>query len=188
MGNVIAIRILTRPGQEVLADARSHVVQYEMAGMAVLSGVMPRIVHAVDGLITAADIRGAIRPAAYHRSDLGAVVLENTHNLAGGTVADEAHMRDAITAAHDAGLPVHVDGARLWNAAIALGVAPRAAGGRRGHGHGRAVQGAVRARGLGSCSAAGCSSTRRAASASSWGEACARSASWPRPGAWPSTP
>jgi threonine aldolase len=125
MGNAIAVRILTRPGQEVLCDARSHVVQYELAGMAVLSGVMPRIVHATDGLITAADIRAAVRPAAYHRSDLGLVVLENTHNLAGGTVADEGHMREAIDAAHEAGLPVHVDGARIWNAAIALGVDPR---------------------------------------------------------------
>jgi threonine aldolase len=125
MGNEIAIRILTRPGQEVLADARSHVVQFELAGMAALSGVMPRIVSAADGLITAADIRGAARPAAYHRSDLGLVVLENTHNLAGGTVADEATMREAIAAAHEAGVPVHVDGARLWNAAAALGVDPR---------------------------------------------------------------
>jgi threonine aldolase len=125
MGNEIAIRILTRPGQEVLADARSHVVQYELAGMAALSGVMPRIVNAENGLITAADIRGAFRPGAYYRSDLGLVVLENTHNLAGGTVADEAQMRDAIAAAHEAGAPVHVDGARLWNAAAALGVEPR---------------------------------------------------------------
>src|SRR6476659_1816133 len=64
MGNEIAIRILTVPGQEVLAEERSHVVQYELAGMAVLSGVMPRIVHAADGLVTAADIRAAVRPAA----------------------------------------------------------------------------------------------------------------------------
>src|SRR6187397_3227466 len=124
MGN--EIRILTRPGQEVLADARSHVVQFEMAGMAALSGVLPRIVQAEEGLITAADIRSALRPSAYYRSDLGLVVLENTHNLAGGTVADVATMRAAIDAAHEAGLAVHVDGARLWNAAIALGVAPRA--------------------------------------------------------------
>jgi threonine aldolase len=126
MGNEIAIRILTRPGQEVLADARSHVVQFELAGMAVLSGVMPRVVHAENGLLTAADIRAALRPHAYYRSDLGLVVLENTHNLAGGTVADEAMMRDAIHAAHEAGVPVHVDGARLWNAAAALGAEPRA--------------------------------------------------------------
>jgi threonine aldolase len=125
MGNEIAIRVLTRPGQEVLADARSHVVQYELAGMAVLSGVMPRIVQAEDGIVTAAHIRAALRPPAYYRSDLGLVVLENTHNLAGGTVADEAIMKDAIAAAHEAGVAVHVDGARLWNAAAALGVEPR---------------------------------------------------------------
>ncbi len=120
MGNAIAIRVLTRPGQEVLADERSHVVQYELAGMAVLSGVMPRVVRAPDGLLTAALIRAALRPAEYNRSDLGAVVLENTHNLAGGTVADVGTMQEAIAAAHAAGLPVHVDGARLWNAAVAL--------------------------------------------------------------------
>jgi threonine aldolase len=126
MGNAIALRVLTRPGQEVLTDARSHVVQFELAGMAVLSGLMPRVVDMPDGLVTAAAIRSALRPSAYHRSDLGAVVLENTHNLAGGSVADVPAMRAAIEAAHQAGAAVHVDGARLWNAAVALGVAPRA--------------------------------------------------------------
>jgi threonine aldolase len=121
MANEIAIRILTRPGQEVLAEERSHVVQFELAGMAVLSGVMPRIVRTEDGHITADDIRAARRPASYMRSDLGLVVLENTHNFAGGTVADAAVMRGAIAAAHDAGVPVHVDGARLWNASVVLG-------------------------------------------------------------------
>jgi threonine aldolase len=125
MGNEIAIRLLTRPGQEVLADERSHVVQYELAGMAVLSGVVPRIARAEDGLLTEDDIRGALRPPAYYRSDLGLVVLENTHNLAGGTVADAGLMASAIAAAHAAGVPVHVDGARLWNAAVALGTEPR---------------------------------------------------------------
>jgi threonine aldolase len=122
MANEIAIRILTRPGQEVLADERSHVVQFELAGMAVLSGVMPRVVRTRDGHLTAEHIRAAPRPPSYMRSDLGLVVLENTHNFAGGTVANAALMRDAIEAAHGLGLPVHVDGARLWNAAVALGV------------------------------------------------------------------
>ncbi|HEY8148736.1 MAG TPA: GntG family PLP-dependent aldolase [Vicinamibacteria bacterium] len=121
MANEIAIRIRTRPGQEVLAEQRSHVVQFELAGMAALSGVMPRVVHAEDGHPTAHDIGAARRPASYMRSDLGLVVLENTHNFAGGTVADAALMRAAIAAAHDTGVPVHVDGARLWNAAVALG-------------------------------------------------------------------
>jgi threonine aldolase len=124
MGNAIAIRLLTRPGQEVLADERSHVVQYELAGMAVLSGVMPRIARGADGLLTAANVRAATRPPAYYRSDLGLVVLENTHNLAGGTVADAATMKDAIAAAHAARVAAHVDGARLWNAAVALKAPP----------------------------------------------------------------
>jgi threonine aldolase len=121
MANEIAIRVLTRPGQEVLAEERSHVVQFELAGMAVLSGVMPRIVRTDDGHITADHIRAARRPASYMRSDLGLVVLENTHNFAGGTVAGAGLMQDAIAAAHDSGVPVHVDGARLWNASVALG-------------------------------------------------------------------
>jgi threonine aldolase len=125
MGNEIAIRVLTRPGQEVLADEKSHVVQVELAGMAVLSGVMPRVVRTEDGHLTADHIRRALRPPAYYRSDLGLVVLENTHNLAGGTVAPAPVMAGAIAAAHEAGVPVHVDGARLWNAAVALGVEVR---------------------------------------------------------------
>jgi threonine aldolase len=122
MANEIAIRILTRPGQEVLAEERSHVVQFELAGMAVLSGVLPRLVRTEDGHLGADDIRAARRPPSYMRSDLGLVVLENTHNFAGGTVADAAAMQDAIAAAHADGVSVHVDGARLWNASVALGV------------------------------------------------------------------
>jgi threonine aldolase len=126
MGNEIAIRLLTRPGQEVLADARSHVVQFELAAMAVLSGVMARTVETADGLLTADHIRAAARPYSYLRSDLGLVVLENTQNLAGGVVQSVESTRDAIAAARELGLAVHVDGARIWNAAVALGMAPRA--------------------------------------------------------------
>lgn len=125
MGNEIAIRLLTRPGQEVLADDRSHVVQYELAGMAALSGVMPRTVATRDGILAPADILSALKPKVYYRSDVGLVVLENTHNLAGGTLYDAAQTRAAVAACRDAGLAVHIDGARIWNAAVALGVPPR---------------------------------------------------------------
>jgi threonine aldolase len=125
MGNEIAIRVLTRPGQEVLADDRSHVVQYELAGMAALSGVMPRVVATPDGILTPEAIRAALKPKVYYRSDVGLVVLENTHNLAGGTVYDVAQTRAALEACRAAGLAVHLDGARLWNAAVALGCEPR---------------------------------------------------------------
>jgi threonine aldolase len=125
MGNEIAIRILTRPGQEVLAEERSHVVQYELAGMAVLSGVMPRTVAAESGLLTPELIRDALTPKVYYRSEIGLVVLENTHNLAGGSVYSVRQTQAAIAACRDAGLLLHIDGARLWNAAVAEGVAPR---------------------------------------------------------------
>jgi threonine aldolase len=125
MGNEIAIRILTEPGQEVLAEERSHVVQYELAGMAALSGVMPRTIATEDGILTPDAIRRALKPRVYYRSDVGLVVLENTHNLAGGTVYTVAQTRAAIEVCREAGLRVHLDGARLWNAAVALGVRPR---------------------------------------------------------------
>jgi threonine aldolase len=124
MGNEIAIRLLTQPGQEVLAEERSHVVQYELAGMAVLSGVMPRAVPGPDGRLTPESVRAAVKPYAYYRSDLALAVLENTHNLAGGSVYGVEETAAVIAACREAGLRVHVDGARLWNAAVALGVAP----------------------------------------------------------------
>ncbi len=125
MGNEIAIRILTSPGDEVLADERSHVVQFELAGMAALSGVMPRVLPTPDGKLTPEIVARALRPASYYRSDARLVVLENTHNLAGGIVSTVDETRAVVAACRAAGLRVHLDGARIWNAAVALGVAPR---------------------------------------------------------------
>jgi threonine aldolase len=126
MGNAIAIRLLTEPGQEVLADARSHVVRYELAGMAVLSGVMPRAVQTGRGHLGVADVQASLSPKAYYKSDLGLVVLENTHNLAGGSVQDATSMRAVVAACREHDLRLHVDGARIWNAAVALGEEPAA--------------------------------------------------------------
>ena len=124
MGNAIAVRLLTRPGQEVLVDERSHLVQFELSGMATLSGVMPRTLAMPDGLITAEAIRCSARPGSYARAELGLVVLENTQNLAGGIVQGVEPTRAAIAAARQLGARVHIDGARLWNAAVALEVEP----------------------------------------------------------------
>lgn len=126
MANEIAIRLLTRPGDEVLCEERSHVVQYELAGMAALSGVMPRVVRSADGLLTPELVRESRKPYAYYRSDATLAVLENTHNLAGGTVCPVERHRAVVAACREAGLAVHLDGARLWNAAVALGAPPRA--------------------------------------------------------------
>jgi threonine aldolase len=125
MGNEIAIALLSAPGQLVLTEERSHVVEYELAGMAVHAGVMPRPILSEDGRLTAELIRAAVKPAAFNRPAAALVVLENTHNVAGGTVATVPDMQASIACAHDLGLRVHVDGARLWNAAVALGVEAR---------------------------------------------------------------
>ena len=125
MANAMAVRVLTVPGDEVLAEARAHVVNFEISGLATLSGVMPRMVSTEDGLLTAEAIRRAVRPKGLYRSDLSLVVLENTQNLAGGVVQDVASTRAAIAEARAQGLKVHLDGARLWNASVALGVGPR---------------------------------------------------------------
>jgi threonine aldolase len=124
MGNEIAIRILTEPGQEVLCEASSHVVQYELAGMAVLSGVAPHTVQTEDGRLTSEHVRQALKPRALNRPEIRLVVLENTHNLGGGLVTTVEETRGLIAACREAGLHVHIDGARLWNAAVALGVPP----------------------------------------------------------------
>ena len=124
MGNAISIRILTQRGDEVLVERRSHVVRYELSAMSALSGVMPRSVEAADGHLGPEHVADAVSPPAYYKSDVTLVVLENTHNLAGGTVQGVAETQAAIEAAKQAGFKVHVDGARIWNAAMALGVAP----------------------------------------------------------------
>src|SRR5512136_1727702 len=126
MGNAIAVRILTERGDEVLAERRSHVVRYELSGMSVLSGAMPRMVDAAGGHLTPDDVRGAAGPRAYYKSDVSLVVLENTHNLGGGTVQRVEDFRAVIAAARECGFRVHLDGARIWNAAVALGVPPAA--------------------------------------------------------------
>jgi threonine aldolase len=124
MGNEIAIRILTERGDQVLVEERSHVVEYELSGMAQLSGVVPRMLRAETGILSPETVRDALKTATINRSAASLLVVENTHNLAGGVVTPVEGMRALFACAREAGLRVHVDGARLWNAAVALGVRP----------------------------------------------------------------
>jgi threonine aldolase len=124
MGNAIAVRLLTERGDEVLVERRSHVVRFELAGMSTISGVMPRMVDGAGGHLTPELVRAAVAPPAYYKSDVRLVVLENTHNLGGGTVQSVVDQRAVIAAARECGFRVHLDGARIWNAAVALGVQP----------------------------------------------------------------
>ncbi len=122
MGNQIAIRLHTEHGQEVICEARSHIMDWEMAMTAAFSGCQARTVAAERGMLTWALIRPAIGAKIYYRAQTGLICLENTHNMAGGTVTPLAVMEEVWEGAKSAGLPVHLDGARVFNAAAALGL------------------------------------------------------------------
>jgi len=122
MGNQIAVRLHTEHGQEVICEARSHVLDWEMAMLAAFAGCQARTVAAERGILTWEHIRPAIGAKIYYRAQTGLICLENTHNMAGGTVTPLAVMREIWDGAREAGLPVHLDGARVFNAAAALGI------------------------------------------------------------------
>ena len=122
MGNQIAIKLHTHHGQEVICEVRSHVFEYEMAMMAHFSGVMPRTVWAEGGTLTWEHVKSKIRVQNYDEAKTGLVSLENTHNMAGGTITPPEIFNDVCDRTHDAGLRVHLDGARIFNASVALGI------------------------------------------------------------------
>jgi threonine aldolase len=121
MGNQIAIKIHTRPGQEVICEERGHIFNYEMAMMARFSGCLARPIAAEDGILRWAQVERKISPKTYYYAQTGLVSLENTHNMAGGTVYPPAIADEICEGVHAAGLPVHLDGARVFNASVALG-------------------------------------------------------------------
>ncbi len=122
MGNVIGIRLHTQHGQEVICEARSHVLDWEMGMIAAFAGCQVRTVAAERGILTWGHIAPAIAPAIYYRAQTGLVCVENTHNMAGGTVTPLAVLEEIWAGAKQAGLPVHLDGARVFNAAVSLGI------------------------------------------------------------------
>ena len=125
MANQTAIRAQTEPGDEIICHEGSHIVHYEGGGPAVLSGCMCRVVNSPNGLFEPADVEGFIRPADSHFCRSRLLVLENTHNRGGGTVWPLEQLAKVTAAARAHGLRCHLDGARIWNASIASGVALR---------------------------------------------------------------
>src|SRR5512136_3145617 len=116
MGNQIAVRLHTSPGQEVITEERGHIFNYEMAAMAAISGVLARPVAAPDGILNWDMIKPAVRDGVYYRAHTGLITLENTHNMAGGTLYTKSQIETICGQAHDRGIPVHMDGARIFNA------------------------------------------------------------------------
>ena len=126
MGNQIAVRVHTRPGDEMLIESTSHVYVWEAGGPAVLSGVTCRPIDGTFGVLTPAHLAGKVRPPDAHYVRTRVVSLENTHNRGGGTVYPLATIREVAAWARGHGLAVHLDGARLWNAMAATGTPGRA--------------------------------------------------------------
>ncbi len=121
MANLTAIKTWTRPGMEVICEGQAHIYLYEMASVAAIAGCMPNTVPTPDGVLTWDLIEPVIRPHIYYRAQTALIELENTHNMHGGTVYPPAVSDEICDRAHDAGLPVHLDGARIFNASVALG-------------------------------------------------------------------
>jgi threonine aldolase len=122
MGNQVALRLLCGPGEELLCDADAHIVSYEAGGLAAHGGVQTRTMVMHRGLLTPEVLEPQLRSTGYHAVPTSAVAVEQTHNRGGGAVYPLALLQElrALTAAND--VPLHCDGARIWNAHVATGV------------------------------------------------------------------
>jgi threonine aldolase len=122
MANQIALKVLSQPGEEVLSEALSHVFRYELGGPAVHSGLAMKSLHTAHGIFTATQVREAVNPPGdLHTAPTTVLCLENTHNGGGGRVWPLAALREVVAEARGLDLHVHLDGARLLNAAVASG-------------------------------------------------------------------
>ncbi len=128
MGNQLAVRCHTRPGDEVLLEAGAHIWNYEGGAAAALSGIQLRPVPGRNGALGAADLDPLVRPDDPHHPRTSLICLENTHNRAGGRILPLDVMTELRRFAVEHGLALHLDGARLWNAAVATGIQPGAWG------------------------------------------------------------
>ena len=125
MANQLAIKCHTQPGEEIVVEEQSHIVLYETGAPALLSNVMVRSVHGERGILEAADVRKAVRQDIYYLPRTSLICLENTHNKAGGTIYPLERIRQIRAVSDSLNIPMHLDGARLWNASVASGIAPR---------------------------------------------------------------
>ncbi len=125
-GNLVGMLSHTQRGDEVIVGDEAHIFHYEVAGAAVVGALQLRPVRNVDGMLDPAEVEAAIRPPNVHHPRTSLVCIENTHNRNGGAVLDASQILSIASAAHRHGVSVHLDGARIFNAAVALGVDVRA--------------------------------------------------------------
>lgn len=122
MGNTIAVKMHTRHGEEVLCESRSHLLDWELSMTAWFSGCLVRTIDTEDGLLTWKSIEPRLRVFGPHNAPTTLIELENTHNMAGGTVYPQDQLDEICHRAHERGIRVHMDGARIFNAAAAYRV------------------------------------------------------------------
>ena len=125
MANQVAIRSHTEPGQEIVMDGNAHIYYYEAGGTAALSGVICRCLNSPRGQFSANDVHDVLRPSDVHFASTRLVCVENTHNRGGGSVWTLGQIHDVTHAAREHGLKLHLDGARIWNAAAATGASEK---------------------------------------------------------------
>jgi threonine aldolase len=123
MGNTIAIKINTNHGEEVICDARAHILDWELSMTAWFSGCLVRTVETEDGILTWDAIARKLRTGGPHCAPTTLIEVENTHNMAGGTVYPVETLSEIHSEARKRGLKLHMDGARIFNASAATGIA-----------------------------------------------------------------
>lgn len=121
MGNTIGIKIHTRHGEEVICESRAHILNYELSMMAWFCGCLARAIPAENGILSWEQIQREIRSVSPHFAPTGLIAIENSHNMAGGTVYPPERIEEICDGAHERGVKVHMDGARVFNAATACG-------------------------------------------------------------------
>ena len=124
MGNLIAVLTHCQRGDEVILEMDSHIYYYEVGGMSAVAGVIPRLIIGDKGIPDPQDIKMALRDENLHYPKTTLICLENTHNRAGGTIAPPEVIEEICRLAHQRNIQVHLDGARIFNAAIALNIEP----------------------------------------------------------------
>jgi threonine aldolase len=120
--NLVSVLSQTKRGDEIVLEADAHLYYYEVGAFSALGGLIPRLVQGHRGVMTPRDIEVALRPPNIHFPPTSLICIENSHNRAGGTVWSPSQMREVFDFAKNRGLNVHLDGARIFNAAIAQNV------------------------------------------------------------------
>lgn len=124
MGNQLAIKALTKPGDEVILESQSHIFYYETAAPAIISNIQMNCIDSERGMMTLENVEKAIRPMDYYFPKTQLICIENTHNRHSGTIIDFGYLQSLAKLAKKHKLKMHLDGARLWNAIVATGIQP----------------------------------------------------------------